>query len=183
MRDSQRLNALHPFPTVVYAVSLALSVSYQQLRFSRLPSEREDAHEDFDAACGILQILRQKWASADVVAALSRRISTGLATLCNLDVLHVSRGRINCESANVAQYRRQQGPEARTDEHANIAVTQQQLHDEVDSDTNQSAACREPWGPVPAMFDIFSDMDDMSWAYLEVGNPVGFDVALQNLPT
>ncbi|PWY95413.1 hypothetical protein BO94DRAFT_620863 [Aspergillus sclerotioniger CBS 115572] len=89
MRDPTRLNALCPLPIVVYATSLALSVSYQQLRYSRLPSDQEDARADFTTACGILQELRRTWASADAMALLTQRISAALNELPSLDLLRV----------------------------------------------------------------------------------------------
>ncbi|KAL2855959.1 hypothetical protein BJY01DRAFT_231395 [Aspergillus pseudoustus] len=65
MQDNERLQALHPIPVIVYAASLALSVSYQQLRYSRLASHQEEAYSDFNTACDILQVLQRKWTSAD----------------------------------------------------------------------------------------------------------------------
>ncbi|KAH8421997.1 Transcription factor [Colletotrichum scovillei] len=177
MRDPQRLNALHPFPTIVYAVSLALSVSYQQLRYSRLEAEREDARDDFDTACGVLQILRQKWASADIVAALSRRLSTGLAELSSLEFIHLNRVQSHGGFANVAQQQQHDmgnetlGSESRT-------TTQQDQHGVVNLGTNHSTTVY--WASTPTMSDLCNDMDDMSWAYLEIGNPINFDIPLQS---
>ncbi|KAL4935879.1 hypothetical protein BDV06DRAFT_228406 [Aspergillus oleicola] len=71
MQDRTRLNSFYPFPIIVYATSLALSVSYQQLRYSRLPSDQEDARQGVNIACNVLQELRQTWASADAVASLA----------------------------------------------------------------------------------------------------------------
>ncbi|KAF2478844.1 fungal-specific transcription factor domain-containing protein [Neohortaea acidophila] len=66
--------ALHPFPILPYAVSLALSVSYQHLRQSQLEHQQADAREDFRTCCALLSKLRRTWSSADIMATLAKKV-------------------------------------------------------------------------------------------------------------
>ncbi|KNG90510.1 hypothetical protein ANOM_001248, partial [Aspergillus nomiae NRRL 13137] len=153
MRDPTRLNALCPLPIVVYATSLALSVSYQQLRYSRLPSDQEDARSDFTTASDILQELRCTWASADAMALLTQRISTALNELPSLDLLRVGHVQIT----------------QRADPHGGTEVTT----DPVPVNAASVSQIQGELPPIEAM-DLFSGMDDVSWMYLDAENPVNF---------
>ncbi|PYI04452.1 hypothetical protein BO78DRAFT_320360 [Aspergillus sclerotiicarbonarius CBS 121057] len=164
MQDPARLNALHPFPIVVYAASLALSVSYQQLRYSRLPSDQEDARQDFNAGCDILQELRRKWASADAMASLAHRISIALDQLPNLDVLWVHRPD-RAERDNYPPPRRELGDNMEEADH----------QPSLDVQTLDRSPDLERAQPYLDTKDLFSGMDDVSWMYLDAENPVTFD--------
>ncbi|PYH94034.1 hypothetical protein BO71DRAFT_326330 [Aspergillus ellipticus CBS 707.79] len=164
MQDPDRLKALHPFPIVVYAASLALSVSYQQLRYSRLPSDQEDARQDFNAGCDILQELRRKWASADATASLAHRISIALEQLPSLDVLWVNRPD-RAERDSEPPQRRELG--GTLDEVDNQPSPEVQMTDR-SSDIERSQ-------PYLDTMDLFSGMDDVSWMYLDAVNPGSFD--------
>ncbi len=157
MRDSEFLNALHPLPIVVYAVSLALSVSYQQLRYSRLAADQDDAHRDFNTACDILQTLRRKWEAADLMASLAHRISAALDKLPNLRLLHVDRprGSIERHGATAGQCNDRE-PSWHLDAAAMSGAQLETQHD------------------MEAM-DLFVGMDDISWMYLDAENPISFD--------
>ncbi|KAE8141267.1 hypothetical protein BDV38DRAFT_296798 [Aspergillus pseudotamarii] len=166
MQDSDRLDALHPFPVVVYAASLALSVSYQQLRYSRLPGEQEDARHDFNTGCDILQELRLKWVSADAMASLAHRISAALDQLPSLDVLRINRSDIA--------------------ERDNTLTDRQGMTGDVVEGADSQSSADVPMANRPTDFqatqphletmDLFSGMDDVSWMYLDAENPVSFDV-------
>lgn len=167
MQDPGRLNALHPFPIVVYATSLALSVSYQQLRYSRLPSDQEDARQDFNTCCDILQEHRRKWGSADAMASLAHRISIALDQLPNLNILWVNRsGR------------------AERDSHPPLRRGLGDTTEEVDNQTSLETLTIDRSPDVERnqsyldTMDLFSGMDDVSWMYLDAENPVNFN----NLP-
>jgi len=157
MRDSEFLNALHPLPIVVYAVSLALSVSYQQLRYSRLAADQDDAHRDFNTACDILQALRRKWEAADLMASLAHRISAALDKLPNLRLLHVDRPRGSIERHGAAAG---QCNDREPSWHLDAAA--------------MSGAQLETQHDMEAM-DLFVGMDDISWMYLDAENPISFD--------
>jgi hypothetical protein len=164
MEKPDQLNALHPFPIVVYATSLALSVSYQQLRYSRLSSDQEDARQDFQAGCDILQELRRKWGSADAMASLAHRISSALDQLPSLDMLRVSRSdqmeQVGSSTGNRGNGVVADGP---VDQHS--------------LDLPPGHGPSDPQRPHPGFetMDLFSDMDDISWMYLDAENPVNFD--------
>ncbi|KAH7130916.1 hypothetical protein EDB81DRAFT_696049 [Dactylonectria macrodidyma] len=163
MQDQERLNALHPIPIVVYAPSLALSVFYQHLRFSRLRSDQEDARRDFDGACGILQELRKNWEAADPMASLAQRISTALATLPSLEVLCLHRSDVMMareEGGNDAQ--RCQAEEG-DDESSTLDTSFDHLHDPL------------RFLPEAETIELFDGMNDVSWMYLDVDNPVSFE--------
>ncbi|KAL3965647.1 hypothetical protein ACCO45_002651 [Purpureocillium lilacinum] len=157
MRDSEFLKALHPLPIVVYAVSLALSVSYQQLRYSRLAADQDDAHRDFNTACDILQALRRKWEAADLMASLAHRISAALDKLPNLRLLHVDRPRGSIERHGAAAG---QCNDREPSWHLDAAA--------------MSGAQLETQHDMEAM-DLFVGMDDISWMYLDAENPISFD--------
>ncbi|KAL3440164.1 hypothetical protein BJX65DRAFT_316928 [Aspergillus insuetus] len=180
MRDPTRLKTLRPLPVVVYATSLALSVSYQQLRYSRLPSDQEDAREDFNAACGILQELRCTWASADAMALLAQRISTALNELPSLDLLRVVG---HAAEVNGHQEPQQEGamadasqvhdqpPPGETEEQHHHHHHHQGLH----LDGAHISHIQGTELPQLDAMDLFSGMDDVSWMYLDAENPVNFD--------
>jgi hypothetical protein len=164
MEDPDRLNALHPFPIVVYATSLALSVSYQQLRYSRLSSDQEDARQDFHTGRDILQELRRKWGSADAMASLAHRISSALDQLPCLDMLRVSR---SDQMERVGSFAGSRGAGIATE-----GPDDQQL---VDLPPDGRASDSQRIQPGLETMDLFSGMDDVSWMYLDAENPVSFD--------
>ncbi|KNG82568.1 hypothetical protein ANOM_009941 [Aspergillus nomiae NRRL 13137] len=165
MQYPDRLDALHPFPVVVYAASLALSVSYQQLRYSRLSSEQEDARHDFNTGCDILQELRLKWASADAMASLAHRISAALEQLPSLDILRINRFNTTQKDNNLTDRQGITGDEAG-------GVNSQPSVDVLlagrpgDFQATQSHL---------ETMDLFAGMDDVSWMYLDAENPISFD--------
>ncbi|KAE8150464.1 hypothetical protein BDV25DRAFT_172154 [Aspergillus avenaceus] len=160
MQDVNRLNALHPLPVIVYTASLALSVSYQQLRYSRLSSEQEDARNDFNSGCNILQELRRKWASADAMASLSHRISIVLDQLPSLDVLRINR------SSTVERDNTLTGGQGAAEE----------VHSPSLADGPGRVSDVQATQPHLETMDLFSGMDDVSWMYLDAENPVSFDM-------
>lgn len=56
------------FPFVPYAISLSLSVSYREMRRSKIPMLRARARIAFEANCLILKELGEKFSSAAVMA-------------------------------------------------------------------------------------------------------------------
>ncbi|PLB48650.1 hypothetical protein P170DRAFT_509417 [Aspergillus steynii IBT 23096] len=165
MQDPTRLNSLHPFPIIVYAASLALSVSYQQLRYSRLPSDQGDARQDFNTGCEILQELRRKWASADAMASLAYRISIALDQLPNLGVLWVNRSN-RTERDSHPPSRRELGDTVEEVDHQPHSLDAQMM------DRSQDV---ERTHPELDTMNLFSGMDDVSWMYLDAEIPVNFD--------
>ncbi|KAF2207783.1 hypothetical protein CERZMDRAFT_114966 [Cercospora zeae-maydis SCOH1-5] len=74
LMSSHLLQALLPLPILSYAISLAMSVSYQHLRQSQLQHQQEDARQDFKSCCQILQKLRRTWSAADVIATIAKKV-------------------------------------------------------------------------------------------------------------
>ncbi|KAJ3513365.1 hypothetical protein NM208_g15196 [Fusarium decemcellulare] len=180
MRDPEQLQALHPFPIVVYAASLAVSVSYQQLRYSRLSTDQEQAKHDFNAACQVLQVLRQKWESADVMATLSHRISAELNKVPSLGLLRVSKqdgngvGRQSVEGhdlvmAGQRQEQQQQQPVYgvfSTLDHSQRHTNTSSLQLEPATEEGGINTLSYTWDIETSQ--IFDGMDDMAWMYLDL---------------
>ncbi|KAH7160660.1 hypothetical protein EDB81DRAFT_322935 [Dactylonectria macrodidyma] len=168
-QDPHRLQSLHPLPVTVYATSLALSVSYQQLRYSRLSSDQEDARQDFSAACNILQSLRVNWSAADAIAALAHKISVELDKMPNLDLLRIDRSQLTGRGSKPSQQSMRTRP-------GSIAG---QENDVVLPGTDSSVSRQE--GGLSKILDdlekcdLFDGMDDISWMYLDAENPVSFE--------
>lgn len=156
MEDTDRLNALHPFPVVVYAVSLALSVSYQQLRYSRLSSDQEDACQDFHTGCDILQELRRKWVSADAMASLAHKSSSALDQLPCLDMFRVSR---SDQMERACSFAGNRGVGVATEDPDDQQFVDLQL------DGHPSDSQIAP--PGLESMDLFSGIDDVSWMHLD----------------
>ncbi|KAI5459471.1 hypothetical protein BGZ63DRAFT_360808 [Mariannaea sp. PMI_226] len=156
MQDPNRLNSLCALPIVVYAPSLAISVFYQHLRYSRLPNDQEDARHDFNMGCNILQQLRQRWQAADPMAYLALRISTTLDTLPSLEVLRVDRSEMVS--------REEVGSEQASDERPTFGG---------DLITRPPAIL----GTLPdsQTMELLDGMNDVSWMYLDVLNPVSLE--------
>ncbi|ETS87867.1 hypothetical protein PFICI_01695 [Pestalotiopsis fici W106-1] len=162
MKDENRINSLHPLPVVVYAASLALSVFYQHLRYSRIALEQEEAHQDFNTACSILQALQRKWSAADAMASLAQKVSTELKKLPSFALLQIEREEPHRNNNQESEHDLQAlGPSA-VNEHPNSAAA-----------PDQQGGHMAMWRPDG--IDLFGGMDDMSWMYLDPQNPVSFD--------
>lgn len=159
MKDEEDLNTLQPLPVIVYGASLALSVCFQQMRYSRLAFEQKEAHQDFNTACGILQTLQRKWSAADTMASLAQKVSTELGKLPSVALLQVERE---------DTHHNHNHPNERGFEAMNTSA--------VNEDANSIATHDQHGGHVSAWrpdgIDFFGGMDDMSWMYLDPQNPV-----------
>jgi hypothetical protein len=91
MMRPDRLATLHALPMLPYAISLALSVSYQRLRQDQLRHQQEDAREDFEACCTILHQLRQTFSSSDAMATLAQKVTDELRRAPNLSHFRINR--------------------------------------------------------------------------------------------
>jgi hypothetical protein len=91
MMRRERLGSLHALPILPYAISLALSVSYQRLRQDQLRHQQEDAREDFEACCTILHDLRQTFSSSDAMATLAQKVTDELRRAPNLSHFRIHR--------------------------------------------------------------------------------------------
>lgn len=91
MMRPERLATLHALPILPYAISLALSVSYQRLRQDQLRHLQEDARMDFEACCVILNDLRRTFSSSDAMATLAQKVTAELRRAPNLSPFRVQR--------------------------------------------------------------------------------------------
>lgn len=91
LMDAPHAKTLHPLPILPYAISLALSVSYQHLRQSQLEHQQADARQDFRTCCKILQNLRRTWCSADVMATLAKKVLDQLDRAPSLATFRIPR--------------------------------------------------------------------------------------------
>ncbi|KAF7155027.1 hypothetical protein CNMCM5623_005235 [Aspergillus felis] len=64
---------LPPLPIIPYALSLSMSVSYQQFRSSRLITHFNRAKASLQACCSLLESMGIYWYSAEAMARLGRR--------------------------------------------------------------------------------------------------------------
>ncbi|KAL4908633.1 hypothetical protein BDW74DRAFT_102307 [Aspergillus multicolor] len=65
--------ALPPLPVIPYAISLAVSVLYQQYRSSKLITQQARFAADLEVCCNLLEEQRIWWYSAEVMARLSNK--------------------------------------------------------------------------------------------------------------
>lgn len=63
-------------PFVPYAVSLSLSVSYQQMRYAKVPMYRLRARHDLGSTCDLLDELGEHFYAASIMAKLGRATVT-----------------------------------------------------------------------------------------------------------
>lgn len=168
MQDPEYLKALHPLPVTVYAISLALSIAYQQLRYSRLSIDQNDARKDFNTASGILQTLRQKWEAADSLASLAHRISMALEKLPSLSLLRVDLAGMETENRLSDRFSRNNNDGLATQSHSQLRQP---------GDLDLGGHQDDPAAPsldIEAM-DLFGGMDDISWIYLDAENPISLE--------
>ncbi|KAE8390049.1 hypothetical protein BDV23DRAFT_183940 [Aspergillus alliaceus] len=76
---------LPPLPIVPYALALSMSVSYQQIRSSKLITHFDRAKASLESCCTLLEALGKPWYSAEAMARLGRR---ALHQVDGLDLMH-----------------------------------------------------------------------------------------------
>ncbi|VUC22948.1 unnamed protein product [Clonostachys rosea] len=166
LEDKDRLYAAHPIPVVVYAASLALSVSYQQLRYSKLIGSQEQAHRDFKIGVNILQTLREKWSAAEAMAALAQKISTELEKYPNLALLRADR-RAQRGTENGITAERSAGEPT---EHIELDDVAGALPEGGGQECNPPSS---PWKD--HSFEMFGQVDNVSWMYMMADELIGSD--------
>lgn len=91
LMGSEMLTSILPLPLLPYAISLALSVSYQHLRQSQLRHQQEDARSDFRSCYQVLQKLRRTWSSADTIAIIAKKVLEELNKSTDLSNFRIGR--------------------------------------------------------------------------------------------
>ncbi|KAF2722104.1 hypothetical protein K431DRAFT_302943 [Polychaeton citri CBS 116435] len=171
MSSKARQEQLYPTHILPFAASMALSVSYQQLRQTQLPHRQEDARNDFYACCKILQDLRPKWGAADAMAAIGRKVSSEIERMPNLTALHIEFSGLGRDAAPTGNH----GEE--------VLTTTGSLRDEagatatVDGPATNNMNMDDPTltDEQTAGLHLFEGMDDIFGMYLDPNNPVNFD--------
>lgn len=182
LMDAPYSPTLHPLPVLPYAISLALSVSYQHLRQSQLEHQQADARQDFRTCCKILQNLRHKWCSADVMAMLAKKVLAQLDSAPNLASFRIPRSykRAHGEPVDnpeqdiippptacnfdVGASRQLEGPK----ESSNGGdVAQQPELEQGSSEANQP--------PAQNGINLFDNMDDVFGTFMDPNYPLNLD--------
>ncbi|KAI0973788.1 hypothetical protein F4678DRAFT_486948 [Xylaria arbuscula] len=132
---------------------------------SRFHSDREAAREEFDAACMILQDLRDRWPSADPLATLAQTISVELGKLPQLDLLHFDRSNELEKNHRLSRRQSLQAPHQRESEANGGAPGDDVLSAGQVEDDPQICHNQE-------IVELFGRMNDVSWMFLDAGNPV-----------
>jgi len=176
MSDS-KAPTLHPFPLLPYAISLALSVSYQFLRQSQMMHQQIDARRDFRTCVCVLQNLRRTWSSADVMTTLAKKV---------LDELE--------RAPDLASFRIRRNKHSETDEkdlippptacHHGVGAVhtlvgsngetpgqQSEVADAVAEVTAETLPAVQQYGGM----DLFDNMDDVFGTFMDPNYPMNLD--------
>lgn len=177
----ERLLGLHALPFLPYAISLALSVSYQHLRQDQLRHQQEDGRADLEACCNILHELRRTWSAVDVMATLAQKVLDELKTAPDLSQFRIQRPNKGQRMlAGFATVCRDQGEpvingQRNSDNPDPLPNTSRNL---LLRDMNENTATVDPPLP-PQQQDVgqglFEGMDDIFGTYLDPNYPVNLD--------
>lgn len=175
MMDSTYGRELHGLPFIPYAVSLALSVTYQHLRQSQFEHQQEDARQGVRLCTKILQMLRRTWSSADTMAALAKKVLDELdraPSLASFRVPRVSQAALGQVAAAAHD-----SPCMPTlnGERTSLIAPMPNAGDAVSTngepDPSPSASQIAVQYPTQDELDLFNGMDDVFGGYLDLNNP------------
>ncbi|EME47128.1 hypothetical protein DOTSEDRAFT_165938 [Dothistroma septosporum NZE10] len=170
LMNSHLFTLLHPLPILPYAISLALSVSYQHLRQAQLSHQQEDAREDFRTCCKILQTLRRTWSSADVIATIAKKVLDEVNRISDLSSFRVSRipDRIR-DSPGICTASLSR-PHTLIDQHDDHdTAAEGSTHADVATIPEANGVSTQ-YNPV-----LFEGMDDLFGTYMDPNYPVNLD--------
>ncbi|KAM0710969.1 hypothetical protein Q7P35_001708 [Cladosporium inversicolor] len=179
MMKRERLASLHALPMLPYAISLALSVSYQRLRQDQLPHEQEDAREDFEACCAILSELRLTFSSSDAMATLAQKVTDELRRAPSLSHFRIHRpSKDQRELAGFATACRDHG-EPVVDGQRNVDLEPLPTTDHNLLLRDMARPADEADATAPAQLDdgqgLFEGIDDIFGTYLDPNYPVNLE--------
>ena len=163
---------LHPLPVLPYAISLALSVSYQHLRQSQFEHQQADARKDFRTCCRILQNFRRTWSSADVMATLAKKVLDEIDRAPDLASFRIRRQKQSHSEETIVDQHVIPPPSACqfTSRGQDLTAPEgdQQSPDAVDGpDTEQH--------PVHEGVNLFDNMDDVFGTFMDPNYPLNLD--------
>ncbi|KAH9832812.1 Fungal specific transcription factor domain [Teratosphaeria destructans] len=173
--ESEHCRALHGFPFIPYALSLALSVSYQHLRQSQLHHQQEDARSDFRRCTKLLHSLRRTWSSADTMTALAMKVLEGLEKAPSLESFRIPRGGGASREADKPCAPDISGARSGLELPSDIVTgnaTNPVQQPALRAETNGDATL--PTG-MSGNADLFEGMDDVFGTYLDPNYPVNLD--------
>lgn len=179
--ESEHCRDLHALPLIPYAVSLALSVSYQHLRQSQMYHQQADARTDFRRCTELLQSLRRTWSSADTITALALKVQEGIDKAPSLASFRIPR--------NVAAATKDQPcPPDINGRRSGIldTVPDERVALRDGADTSETLPGDVAHGDVLQQegHDLFDGMDDIFGTYLDPNYPMNLDdvSAIEDLP-
>lgn len=173
LMGSDMFASILPLPLLPYAISLALSVSYQHLRQSQLRHQQEDARSDFRSCYQVLQKLRRTWSSADLIAIIAKKVLDELNKSTDLSNFRI--GRLAEASANspgicAASLAR---PDTLIDGRtSNVSAETDAVLTDIPNGIEQ------PANGVDDGLDLFEGMDDVFDTFLDAG--AGYPVHLDD---
>lgn len=183
LMDPIRLPTLHALPMLPYAISLALSVSYQHLRQDQLLHQQEDARTDFEACYVILRELKRTWASADAMSTLSEKVVDELCRVPNITSFRIRRPAQDRELQGFASACKHDGEavDFQTSEAARPLP-----NDNRNILVQQTQSNYNPTKDMPSPSNgLFEGIDDIFGTYLDPNYPVNLDFLddISNLET
>ncbi|CAK3877771.1 transcription factor fungal specific like [Lecanosticta acicola] len=168
LMSSHNFKSLHPLPILPYAISLALSVSYQHLRQARLMHQQEDARQDFGIGCEVLQKLRRTWSSADVIATIARKVLAELNKATDLSTFRVNRFSGGPSSPGICTA-------SLTKPHTIIDTGSEDEAAEGSVNGDHAGASVQLDAPTPDWSGLFEGMDDIFGTFMDPNYPVNLD--------
>lgn len=171
LMGSDMLASIVPLPLLPYAISLALSVSYQHLRQSQLRHQQEDARSDFRSCYQVLQKLRRTWSSADLIAIIAKKVLDELNKSTDLSTFRIGRlveAGANSPGDSAASFAR---PDTLIDSKPGNDV------EETSAAPVLSGGINQPVNAADDGLNLFEGMDDLFGTFLDAtaGYPVNLD--------
>jgi hypothetical protein len=170
LMSSDMFASILPLPLLPYAISLALSVSYQHLRQSQLRHQQEDARSDFRSCYQVLQKLRRTWSSADLIAIIAKKVldqlnkSTDLSSFRIGKIAESSRNSPGICAASLAR------PDTLIDGRTDNTAAETDAAPAIPPTGNE-----QPTNGVDDGLGLFEGMDDVFDTFLDAGYPVNLD--------
>ena len=180
LMNAPKSPTLHPLPILPYAISLALSVSYQHLRQSQFEHQQADARQDFRTACRILQNLRRTWCSADVMATLAKKVLEKLDRAQDLASFRIRRNQAHNHKHEddliPPPTACNHGPGAM--QTLSATTTEETLNLEDAAQRTDAVAIAPPvtdQQPVSDGFNLFDNMDDVFGTFMDPNYPLNWE--------
>lgn len=174
LMESEHCRDLNALPLIPYAISLALSVSYQHLRQSQMHHQQEDARLDFRRCAKLLQALRRTWSAADTMAALAMKVQDGLDRAPSLASFRIPRNvTVSRDSPDKPSPPDMSG--ARSSLLDAIPDGDERSGDEAQASNSTNNVITQDTSIPADSDDMFDGMDDIFGTYLDPNYPINLD--------